>query len=111
ERDLAWMPAGLASSKSGGAYIPIEPHFPADRIATMLSRSDCRLVLTEQGSTTTLDDAVGSLTGVQTLYIDVACEEHHADADLGVRVAPDQLAYIYFTSGSTGQPNAALCEQ
>jgi amino acid adenylation domain-containing protein len=104
------MTAVLAIFKAGGAYLPIEPHFPADRIAKMFSRAGCRLVLTEQGSTTTLDDAVGSLTGVQTLYIDVACEEHHADADLGVRVAPDQLAYIYFTSGSTGEPKGVMCE-
>jgi amino acid adenylation domain-containing protein len=110
ERDLAWMTAVLAIFKAGGAYLPIEPHFPADRIATMLSRAGCRLVLTEQGSTTMLGDAVGSLTGVQTLDIDVACEEHHADADLGVRVAPDQLAYIYFTSGSTGEPKGVMCE-
>jgi amino acid adenylation domain-containing protein len=110
ERDLSWMTAVLAIFKAGGAYLPIEPHFPSDRIAKMFSRAGCRLVLTEQGSTTTLHDAVGSLTGVQTLDIDVAGEELHADADLGVRVAPDQLAYIYFTSGSTGEPKGVMCE-
>ena len=45
-------------------YLPIEPHFPADRIATTLSRAECRLVLTEPGSTTTLDQALDSLPGV-----------------------------------------------
>src|SRR5213076_3199239 len=36
--------------------------------------------------------------------------EGHPDGDLGVDVAPDQLAYIYFTSGSTGEPKGAMCE-
>jgi amino acid adenylation domain-containing protein len=110
ERNLDWMAAVLAIFKAGGVYLPIEPHFPADRIATMLSRADCRLVLTEPGSTTTLDKALDSLAGVQTLFVDEAYEEGHGDGDLGIDVTPDQLAYIYFTSGSTGEPKGAMCE-
>src|SRR5881296_1183651 len=110
ERNLDWIAAVLAIFKAGGAYLPIEPHFPADRIARTLSRAGCRLVLTERGSTATLDHAVDSLSGVQRLFIDAAYEEEHPDGDLGVDVAPDQLAYIYFTSGSTGEPKGAMCE-
>ena len=51
ERNLDWMAAVLAVFKAGGVYLPIEPHFPADRIATTLSRAECGLVLTETGST------------------------------------------------------------
>src|SRR6266581_2745839 len=110
ERNLDWMAAVLAVFKAGGAYLPIEPHFPADRIARTLSRAGCRLVLTERGSTAMLDQALDSLSGVQTLFIDAAYEEDHPAGDLGVDVAPDQLAYIYFTSGSTGEPKGAMCE-
>ncbi|MFD1523284.1 AMP-binding protein, partial [Pseudonocardia yunnanensis] len=109
ERNLDWMAAVLAVFKAGGAYLPIEPHFPADRIATTISRAECRLVLTEPGNTTTLDKAVESLPGVQTVFVDTAYAEDHAEGDLGVAVTPDQLAYIYFTSGSTGQPKGAMC--
>ncbi len=110
ERNLDWMTAVLAIFKAGGAYLPIEPHFPTDRIATTLSRAGCRLVLTEPASTTTLGPAVRSLTGVETVFITAAEEEDLADDDLGIDVARDQLAYIYFTSGSTGEPKGAMCE-
>ncbi|MFB7558918.1 non-ribosomal peptide synthetase [Streptomyces brevispora] len=110
ERNLDWMAAVLAVFKAGGVYLPIEPHFPADRLATMLSRAACGLVLTEPGSTATLDQALDSLSGVRKLFIGAAYEEDHADDDLGLHVAPDQLAYIYFTSGSTGEPKGAMCE-
>src|ERR1051325_1536803 len=141
ERNLDWMTAVLAIFKAGGAYLPIEPHFPAERIAKTLSRAGCRLVLTERGSTAMLDPALESLSPggfktvdadvrrrtqlstansassrrrlrpiVETLFIDAAYAERHPQGDPGVKVAPDQLAYIYFTSGSTGEPKGAMCE-
>jgi len=110
ERNLDWLIAVLAVFKAGGVYLPIEPHFPADRIATMLSRADCRLVLTEPCSTGTLDPAIESLPETSKLHIHDGYGEDHAEDDLGVHVGPDQLAYIYFTSGSTGEPKGAMCE-
>lgn len=53
ERGLDWLAATLAVFKAGGAYLPIEPHFPPGRIAATLARAGCRLVLTESGSTST----------------------------------------------------------
>ena len=110
ERNLDWLAAVLGVFKAGGVYLPIEPHFPADRIAAMLSRAGCALVLTEPGSTTTLDQALKSLPQAQMVFIEAIYEEDHADGNLGIVVAPDQLAYIYFTSGSTGEPKGAMCE-
>lgn len=110
ERNLDWMAAVLAIFKAGGVYLPIEPHFPADRIARTLSRAGCELVLTEPGSTATLGPALDSMPAVRTLFAEDAYAEDHPDGDLGIEVGPDQLAYIYFTSGSTGEPKGAMCE-
>src|SRR5260370_15935767 len=110
DRNLDWMTAVLAIFKAGGAYLPIEPHFPADRIARTLSPAGCRLVLTERRSPSTLDQALDSVSGVQTFFIDASYEGGYPEGNLGIDVVPGQLAYIYFTSGSTGEPKGAMCE-
>ena len=110
ERDLEWMAAVIGILKAGGAYLPIEPHFPADRIARTLTRAGARVVLTEGGSTTTLDEALDGIPAVTKLLFEDVEAEGHAVDDLGLQVRPDQLAYVYFTSGSTGEPKGAMCE-
>ncbi|MFC5803190.1 non-ribosomal peptide synthetase [Streptomyces formicae] len=110
ERNPDWLASVLAVFKAGAVYLPVEPHFPADRIARTLSRAGCVLALSEKGSTGTLDQALTGLPQVDRLLVDETYGEEHAEGDLGVEVAPDQLAYIYFTSGSTGEPKGAMCE-
>ena len=92
ERNLEWMTAVIAIFKAGGVYMPVEPSLPTARIEGMLARAECELVLTERD-------------------IEAALRWGLDDAgDLGLDVASDQLAYIYFTSGSTGEPKGAMCE-
>jgi amino acid adenylation domain-containing protein len=110
ERNLDWMAAVIAIFKAGAVYLPVEPRLPAERIAAMLSRAECTLVLSEPGSTETLDQALARLPGVGRLLIGDAYREGHDDSDLGVPVEVGQPAYIYFTSGSTGEPKGAMCE-
>ncbi|MET9360253.1 amino acid adenylation domain-containing protein [Streptomyces sp. NPDC006632] len=113
ERDLEWLAAVLAVFKAGGVYLPVEPQFPADRITAMLTRSGCRRVLTEPGASAGLDAAMNELGSVEAQFVSrLRTDESHpgSDADPGLAIGAGRLAYIYFTSGSTGQPKGAMCE-
>ncbi|MFD7610943.1 amino acid adenylation domain-containing protein [Streptomyces sp. NPDC059828] len=110
ERGLDWLASVWAVFKAGGVYLPVEPHFPPERVRSILTRANCPLVLTEPGSTDHLDQALAELPAVQRLLIDEAVSGQTDASDLDVAVGPNQLAYIYFTSGSTGEPKGAMCE-
>jgi len=107
ERDLDWMAAVIGVFKAGGVYLPVEPRFPAERVATMLSQSECRLALTKREAAANLEAA--DVPGLEVIHLDEP-GELAGDTDPGVAVENGQLAYIYFTSGSTGRPKGAMCE-
>ncbi|WP_051898649.1 non-ribosomal peptide synthetase [Sciscionella sediminilitoris] len=108
DRGLDWMAAVLAVFKAGGAYLPIEPELPRERIETMLRRSGCTLMLVDGAGAATARELRTEATVLDTAS---AWRAGHADTDLGISTEPDQLAYLYFTSGSTGEPKGAMCEQ
>ncbi|MFG2723180.1 amino acid adenylation domain-containing protein [Streptomyces sp. NPDC048416] len=108
ERTLDWLAAVIGVFKAGAAYLPIEPHAPADRMARTLERSGCAIVLTEPGGPGHLEQAAAP--GLELLTVADACAEDRGDDNPGVPVAAGQLAYLYFTSGSTGEPKGAMCE-
>ncbi|MEU6485447.1 amino acid adenylation domain-containing protein [Streptomyces sp. NPDC046887] len=110
ERDPEWMASALAVLKAGGAYLPVEPHFPAARIARMLERASCRLVLTGAGISPGLTEALADRPGTAMLDAEAVSAGPGAEADPGLPIGPGRLAYVYFTSGSTGEPKGAMCE-
>ncbi|GLZ39376.1 amino acid adenylation domain-containing protein [Actinokineospora sp. NBRC 105648] len=107
ERTLGWVAATLGVLKAGGVYMPIRPGFPADRIRTQLEVATVRFTLSEAGSHATLDTALAALPQAPPLLL---VEDLPAATAPPVPVGPGQLAYIYFTSGSTGLPKGAMCE-
>ncbi|WP_219687197.1 non-ribosomal peptide synthetase [Streptomyces anatolicus] len=108
ERNLDWLASVIAVFKAGAAYLPIEPHAPADRMARTLERSGCRLVLTEDGGPGHLERAAPP--ELELLTVTAAYGEGRPDHNPAVPVEAGRLAYLYFTSGSTGEPKGAMCE-
>ena len=92
--------AMLAVIKAGGAYMPLDPRYPRDRLATMLEDADVGLVLTRA-------DVTG-LPSARAELIDVgAFDGDGYPAHVPpVRSTPDDALFITFTSGSTGRPKA-----
>jgi amino acid adenylation domain-containing protein len=109
ERSMEWAAAVLGVLRAGGAYLPLEPHFPPARIASALGRAGVRLVLTEEGSRGALDTALATLPAVRTLDLGTVCSGEPVPPP-HVAVPATGLAYLYFTSGSTGEPKGAMCE-
>ena len=92
----------LAILKAGGAYLPIDPGYPEERIKYMLSDSKTELLLTRSGMTDIYQ------SGVEKFYLDDEQVYHLDPSNLKGNTGPDNLAYIMYTSGTTGQPKGIL---
>ncbi|TDU69091.1 non-ribosomal peptide synthetase [Streptomyces sp. KS 21] len=89
----------LAVLKAGGAYLPIDPNYPAARIDLLLDTADPALVLTDYQTAPTV-----SKCRQPVLHLNDLSLEGRAVEAPDVRIGPDNLAYVMFTSGSTGTP-------
>jgi amino acid adenylation domain-containing protein len=104
DRSPEMLVAILAILKSGAAYVPIDPKYPAERIAYILQDSKAPLLLTQRAISGTLPPLEHS----RTLYIDdVLTNSTWRDAS---STQPADLAYVIYTSGSTGQPKGVAIE-
>ncbi|MEV5210949.1 amino acid adenylation domain-containing protein [Micromonospora sp. NPDC053740] len=111
DRALDWIAAALGVFKAGGVYLPVRPDFPPDRVATQLERSACAFALAAPESVELIQAACTGLAAPPVvLFIPGIHAANGPTEPPAVAVAPEQAAYIYFTSGSTGAPKGALCE-
>jgi amino acid adenylation domain-containing protein/non-ribosomal peptide synthase protein (TIGR01720 family) len=99
ERSLDMVIAQLATLKAGGAYVPLDPEYPRERLAFVLADSGARLLLAKDRSRSSLWDQA-----VEVVSIDGAVPGDEADDTSGSPSHADSLAYVMYTSGSTGQP-------
>ncbi len=95
--------------KSGGAFLPIDPEYPEDRIRFILEDSKAKLILTTSDILTRrkdLFDALGS-EGIEVVAVEDALQNKDS-SNPNVDVPYDALAYVIYTSGSTGKPKGVM---
>jgi amino acid adenylation domain-containing protein/non-ribosomal peptide synthase protein (TIGR01720 family) len=103
ERSVEMVVGLLAILKAGGAYLPLDPEYPAERLAYMIQDSGIALLLTQRQ----LRDQLPINPALTTLSLDNLDLSGYPASNLEVAVAPENLAYVIYTSGSTGKPKGA----
>ncbi|HSE19641.1 MAG TPA: amino acid adenylation domain-containing protein [Pyrinomonadaceae bacterium] len=105
DRSFEMLVGLLAVLKAGGAYLPLDPEYPAERLAFMIEDSQTRVVLTQNSLVERLPE-----TAAQTICLDrdSAAFSSETGENLSAAATPDHLAYIIYTSGSTGRPKGVL---
>jgi amino acid adenylation domain-containing protein len=108
ERSLETIIGLLAVLKAGGAYVPLDPHYPAERLTDLLQEIQTPVVLTQRALNKTLAGAHPKLLFLEDfLTPDTAAHTPIALKPM-LRAAPENLAYVMFTSGTTGQPKGVM---
>ena len=110
------LAAVLGALRAGAVYVPVDPHSPASRAATIFQDCLVRLVLVEQSAALALRTELTTL-GHQPPMLEIVCAPGGAGIARAVGTppvvatvgcGPDDLAYILYTSGSTGKPKGVM---
>jgi amino acid adenylation domain-containing protein len=101
ERSIEMIVTLLAILKAGGAYVPLEADYPAERLMMMLDDSEVPVLITTKSL---LKQLPAHRAQVVCLDADEDLISGQSSADIDTALAPDNLAYIMYTSGSTGAP-------
>jgi amino acid adenylation domain-containing protein len=104
----------LGILEAGGGYVPLDPNYPADRLAFMLEDSQAAVLVTESHLLDRLGDSPAAQAGPRILCLDRdAAEIERAGATApSEQATPDNLAYVIYTSGSTGRPKGVeICHR
>ncbi|HEY9699472.1 MAG TPA: amino acid adenylation domain-containing protein [Trichocoleus sp.] len=101
DRSPQAIAAMLGILKAGGAYVPLDPTYPAERLQFILKDAQVSIILTEQQWTDRLGDTTATVVCFDRDWEAISCER---DTNPKHEGSAKSLAYIMYTSGSTGQP-------
>ena len=108
ERAPIMLVALLAVLKAGGAYLPLDPDYPPDRLVHMLRDSGTKLLLTQASLQDRFAAALADGGAEAWPLDDQTGQEAGSAANLGIGLHPENLAYLIYTSGSTGLPKGVM---
>jgi amino acid adenylation domain-containing protein len=109
ERSAKWIVAVLGIMKAGAVYLPLNPHYPLNRIEQLLTDARPPVILTDSN----WEDHLPAYFAATVISLDLQWDDEIALApagNLAVALLPRNGAYLIYTSGSTGQPKGVLVE-
>lgn len=102
--------AMLGVLKAGGAYIPLDPEIPGERVAYILEDSKATLIITAQQIIDRISDDL-SAHSVFNVDVDASLlDRYELTKNEVLGLSPSNLCYIIYTSGTTGKPKGVLLE-
>ncbi|MEM7347655.1 MAG: amino acid adenylation domain-containing protein, partial [Chloroflexota bacterium] len=107
DRSLAMIVGMIAILKSGGAYVPLDPQLPEARLAFMVEDTGTPIVLTQKTVLGNLSSLNTHLVCLDQLWETIAELPKTAPTP---NISTNNLAYVMYTSGSTGQPKGVMVE-
>ncbi|GGN03917.1 hypothetical protein GCM10011609_48820 [Lentzea pudingi] len=108
DRNLELVVAILAVLKAGAGYVPLDPRFPAARLAHMLAETRPPVLLTQERLLDSFAGGAGEVIAVERIAAEVARRGRTAPRVPGS--SSRDLAYVVYTSGSTGRPKGVMIE-
>ena len=105
ERSLDLMAGILGILKAGAAYVPLDPHFPSERLAFILEDSQAQLLLTHAAAGDVLTNFNGTTLALER-DVDFIAAQPTSNASRHVPV--DSTIYVLYTSGTTGRPKGCV---
>ena len=108
-RSLEVIVSLIAILKVGAAYVPVDPSYPASRLAFLIQDSQAKVLLTQRTIASELPALETNIVLLDQDWPVIALEaQHNMDCIPAAVHSPDQLAYVMYTSGSTGNPKGVL---
>ncbi len=107
ERSIDMLTALVGIHKSGGAYLPMDPVFPKDRLEFMLDNAQVPIILTDNTIKDTLPANKAKILCIDEEWEKISIQSPEKPEN---RATTDNLAYVIYTSGSTGNPKGVQIE-
>ncbi|MEM7594672.1 MAG: amino acid adenylation domain-containing protein, partial [Cyanobacteria bacterium P01_A01_bin.83] len=105
ERSIEMVVGLLGIVKAGGAYAPLDPDYPEERLSYMLDDSEVKMLLTQQSLVESLPAHQAKIVSLDSDWEKIA---QYDQANLNVDIDIENLAYVIYTSGSTGKPKGVM---